>query len=146
MNYEKSCGAVVFRKVKDILYVLTINFDYKMLDIWGFPKGHVENGENEIQAACREVKEETFVDIKVIPGFEEFTKFKLIDRSTIRNRIVKYFIGKPLSTKIKIESNKLKSVRWTQVDHAKELLTFKCDKIVLEKAYNFLKNINFYNF
>ena len=146
MNYEKSYGAVVFRKIKDILYVLIINFDYKMLNIWGFPKGHAESGENEIQTACREVKEETFVDIEVIPGFEECTKFKLTEGLTIRNRVVKYFIGKPSPTKIKIESGKLKNVKWTQVDRAKELLTFKCDKIVLEKACKFLKNKNFYSF
>ena len=139
MEYEKSCGALVFRWIENILYVLTINFDHKMLNIWGFPKGHIENGENEIQAACREVKEETFVDIEIIPEFEEVTKFKLTEGFTAHNRIVKYFIGKPLSTKIKIEPNKLKNACWVQVDDAKKLLTFRRDEIVLEKACAFLK-------
>lgn len=125
---------------------MLINFDYEKLNIWGFPKGHIKDGENEKQAACREVKEETFIDIEIISGFEEVTKFKLIDNFTIRNRIVKYFIGKPLSTTIKVEVNKLKDVNWVQIDKAKELVTFKCDRIILEKAYDFLNSIHLYDF
>ena len=125
-----------------MLYVLTINFDYKALNIWGFPKGHIEAGESEAETACREVKEETFVDIEIIPGFEEITKFKLVEENTTRNRIVKYFIGKPLTTKLKAEPNELKNVSWMQVDDAMRLLTFECDKIVLEKAIAFLKKAN----
>jgi len=57
VRYEKSCGAVIFRKTRGKYAVLLIKNRYA--DFWSFPKGHVEEGENEYQTAIREVKEET---------------------------------------------------------------------------------------
>ena len=42
---------------------------------WSFPKGHVEQGENEQQTAMREVKEETGVSITLLDGFRESVEY-----------------------------------------------------------------------
>ena len=55
MNKEKSCGAVIFRRDKE-LQVLIIRQNEGH---WCFPKGHVEGDETERETALREVKEET---------------------------------------------------------------------------------------
>ncbi len=54
---ETSAGGVVFRRgpAGDVRYLL-IRDSY---DNWGFPKGHVEAGEPALDAARREVGEET---------------------------------------------------------------------------------------
>jgi bis(5'-nucleosidyl)-tetraphosphatase len=50
-----SAGAVVVRSEGDIRkYLLLRAYDY-----WDFPKGVVEAGEDPLEAACREVEEET---------------------------------------------------------------------------------------
>ena len=46
MKWEKSCGAVVFRKAGDTLEVLLIR--HKNGGHWAFPKGHVEHEETEV--------------------------------------------------------------------------------------------------
>ena len=46
MKYEKSCGAVIFEGDK----VLVIQ---QVKGHWGFPKGHVEDGETEVETAIR---------------------------------------------------------------------------------------------
>ena len=64
MTYEKSCGAIVYRKYHgntEILLIKHINSGH-----WSFPKGHVENDETEPETAIREIKEETGLDIKPI--------------------------------------------------------------------------------
>lgn len=53
---EISCGAVVIHNGK-VLIVHQEN------GLSGFPKGHIEPGETEVEAALREVKEETDLDI-----------------------------------------------------------------------------------
>ena len=61
--YEKSCGAVIFYKSRQntkILLVKNSNGRY-----WSFPKGHIEDGENEHQTAIREIKEETGLDVVI---------------------------------------------------------------------------------
>ena len=55
MNYEKSCGAVVFTRIdNNIKYLLIQNLE----GVYGFPKGHVEEGETLIECAVRETEEE----------------------------------------------------------------------------------------
>lgn len=53
---ERSAGGVVIRRIDDVLHALVIRDPY---DNWGLPKGHLEQGEAERDAALREVREET---------------------------------------------------------------------------------------
>ena len=67
MQHEKSCGAIVYRKSHgntEILLIKHINSGH-----WSFPKGHMENGETEIETAIREIKEETSVNVMIDPTF-----------------------------------------------------------------------------
>ena len=71
--YEKSCGAVIFYKSRQntkILLVKNSNGRY-----WSFPKGHIEDGENEHQTAIREIKEETGLDVVIEKGFREISEY-----------------------------------------------------------------------
>ncbi len=54
---ELSAGGVIYRRTRDAgLQVLLIRDSYGN---WGFPKGHVEAGEDAADAALRECREET---------------------------------------------------------------------------------------
>ena len=53
MKNEKACGAVIKNEEGKILLIFQQN------GFWGFPKGHVEEGETEPETAVREVFEET---------------------------------------------------------------------------------------
>lgn len=53
---EHSAGGLVIRRVSGVLSVLLIMDGYGN---WGFPKGHLEEGENSLDAAKREIAEET---------------------------------------------------------------------------------------
>ena len=53
---EHSSGGVVARRMDGTVHVLLIRDPYGK---WGLPKGHVENGESPLEAALREVREET---------------------------------------------------------------------------------------
>ena len=56
MNWEKSCGAIVFtRRNGQILFVIV----QEQAGTYSFPKGHMEGDETEAETARREVFEET---------------------------------------------------------------------------------------
>ena len=59
MVEEKSCGCIIIENQKVLLIQQLEGF-------WGFPKGHIEENETDIQTAIREVKEETNLDVKII--------------------------------------------------------------------------------
>ena len=57
---EVSAGGIVFRRLPDGgARFLLIKDSY---DNWGFPKGHLEDGESPAEAAVRETAEETGLD------------------------------------------------------------------------------------
>jgi 8-oxo-dGTP pyrophosphatase MutT (NUDIX family) len=63
---EVSAGGIVFRRLPDqSAHYLLIRDSY---DNWGFPKGHLEDGETPAEAACRETAEETGLDDLTLQG------------------------------------------------------------------------------
>ncbi len=62
---EVSAGGIVYRREGDRFRFLLIKDCYRN---WGFPKGHLEDGETPAQAALRETREETGLDEVEIAG------------------------------------------------------------------------------
>ena len=73
---EKSCGCIIFDGNK----VLVVK---QRSCIYGFPKGHVEEGETEIMTAIRETKEELGLDVYVDPNLR-FTINYLVKEDKIK--------------------------------------------------------------
>lgn len=65
--YEKSAGAVVYTVLDDKIKYLLIKSQNG--DI-GFPKGHIEQGENEEAAALRDIYEETSIKAELTDDFK----------------------------------------------------------------------------
>jgi 8-oxo-dGTP pyrophosphatase MutT (NUDIX family) len=62
---EVSAGGIVFRRGEGEARYLLIRDSY---DNWGFPKGHLEDGESPAEAARRETCEETGLEHLVLQG------------------------------------------------------------------------------
>ena len=89
MSMEKSCGAIVYRESDIEIEFLAIKS--KSNGDWGFPKGHMENGETEEQTAKREVFEETGLKVTLVDEFRTTAKYTM--PNGISKEVV-YFIGK----------------------------------------------------
>ena len=90
MNYEKSCGAILFNNENgDIKYLIVRSKDGN----YGFPKGHMEDGETERETAIREIYEELKIRPTIIDGFKEEIEYKLTDKEN-KNKKVTYFLDK----------------------------------------------------
>ncbi len=72
--FEKSAGAVLYTQVDgEIKYVL---IKQENGDV-GFPKGYIEFGETEQQAALREIYEETSIKAEIVGDFREETSYTM---------------------------------------------------------------------
>ena len=130
LKKEKSCGCVIIENNK-VLLILQQNDAY-----WGFPKGHVENGETETQTAKREVKEEVGLDVKI----DESKRYSI--NYIVRDEIDKtsvFYIATPIGGKIQKQDSEVKEVKWCTFEEALELITFDNLKEVLRKVMEDIK-------
>ena len=129
MLHEKSCGAIVYRRFHgniEILLIKHINSGH-----WSFPKGHVEQGETEVETALREIKEETSLDVLIDPTFREtVTYFPRKDTQ----KVVVYFIAKAKTFDYVPQEDEIAEIRWVDIGHAVQMLTYENDKTIVNKA------------
>ena len=128
---EKSCGCVIINAEGKVLlvYETTANF-------WGFPKGHVEIGETEVETAKREVYEETGLEVDVLEKCRYVTKYKIF--KTI-NKTAILFPAKPKTDKVIIQESEIKDYRWCTKDEALSIMIHENLKKILKKAYKDLE-------
>ncbi len=129
MKFEKSCGALVYRKTKSQIELLLIKNRYG--GHWSFPKGHVEGEETEIQTALREVKEETGLDIQLQEGFRQAVEY--FPEPNIKKQVV-YFLGEAQGGKVKMQEEEISRIIWTEIHKAYHMVTFKNDKNLISMA------------
>lgn len=159
MPKEKSAGAVIFKKEGGKIYYLLLHYKKGH---WDFPKGHIEKGEKEKEAALREIREETGIqDINFIKGFKEKINYFFIEKKDRNSYVsfpknllkkgrrdedylhaifkeVVFYLAKTNTKKIKISSEHL-GFKWLSYKEAIKRLTFNNAKGILKKANDYLK-------
>ena len=139
MPKEVSAGVIIFRRNREIKYLLLHREAHERYrETWDFSSGNVEAREGEERAARREAEEETGIkDLEFIPDFKEKTFwFYRREGKTIYKEVV-YFLAETKTEEVKV-STEHSSYEWLTYDDAKNRLTFKNAKVILEKAYKFL--------
>lgn len=138
LQYEKSCGAIVYRKHHgntEILLIKHIKSGY-----WSFPKGHMEDGEVETETARREIKEETNIDVFIDSGFRETVTFN--PRRDTQKEVV-YFVAKAKNYDYTPQLEEIADIRWVEIGQAASHLTYDNDKVIVSKAKSFIALMKF---
>ncbi len=123
---EKSCGCIIINENKVLLVKQTEGH-------WGFPKGHVEQGETEVQTAIREVKEETNIDVEVKEDkrYEE----EYYPEENIKKQVV-YFLAKNITTNIMPQQSEIQEIKWVPLNEAENVITYENSKNIIRKVIN----------
>lgn len=133
--YEKSCGAVMYTQSEGVRkFILITNISGHI----GFPKGHIELGEDEKQTALREVYEETGVQTKIIDGFRE--SYNYLINGFIKKKAV-YYLAHFEEKDIRMNIMEISEYRLVTFEEALSILNFKHDRDILTKANSFIDNM-----
>lgn len=133
INFEKSCGVVIYRRIGGNLEFLSIS--NRSDGHWGFPKGHVEKDESEEETAIREVNEETGLQVNLIFGFRESVEYLV--KEDIKKEVV-FFLARCNAQEVYIQLDEIVDYKWANYKDSKYLLDYESSKIVLDKAYGFI--------
>lgn len=136
MNYEKSCGAVVYTRVNgEIRYVIL----QQVTGYHGLPKGHMEPDETERETALREILEEVGLKVSLLDDFRIETEYVLPRKKDTMKQVV-YFLAEYADQELTPQEAEVKNVRLMSLDEALETVEHENIREILEKAAEFLKN------
>lgn len=127
--YEKSCGAIIFYKTKQNTRILLVKNNSGRY--WSFPKGHIEDGENEHQTAIREIKEETGLDVTLFDNFREISEYCPFGR--IRKRVV-FFLAQAFTDNVTIQEEEIDSYIWVDLQQARKMCVYENNLRIIDKA------------
>lgn len=134
---EFSAGGVVFKKNKDgsVSWLIINPKDTKR---WQLPKGHIDKGESSEVAALREVREEGGLEARLLKKIGNERLFFYFQGKRIFKTVTFYLMEFTKDTKEGFSELEVGETQFLSFKKATELLTFKNDKEILQKGYDFL--------
>jgi 8-oxo-dGTP pyrophosphatase MutT (NUDIX family) len=133
---ERSAGFVIYRQKRDGRRV------YLVLDYgkhWDFPKGHLKRGETDMQAAVRELEEETGLDEpRPVEGFQfRLRYFFRHKKKGLVDKTVVFFIARVKTSRIQLSDEHV-GYKYLSASAAKKRLTYASARHLLDLADEFL--------
>jgi len=109
---------------------------------WGFPKGHVDEGEEILDAAKREIQEEVgIMDLQLKKAFEPYTRVKAGDEEKEEKEIktLHMFLFDTSENEFHLTDPRHDEARWVPVEEVASLLSHPKDKEFFEGIKDSLK-------
>ena len=132
-----AAGGIVF--YNDLILIVKNKRNDGIIDksFWGFPKGHLEEGEKPTDTAVREVYEETGFRVELNhdkPIAESRYEIRLVDE--VINKTVWFYEMKVIQAFDKEPDSEIEELAIVGYEEAKNLLTFEEDKKILKYVFN----------
>jgi 8-oxo-dGTP pyrophosphatase MutT (NUDIX family) len=128
----QACGFVIFRREGGEVRFLLLKSARD--GYWGMPKGHLRPGEKRLEAAFRELKEETgYDDVSVVKGFRASIYYQVIKEEKPETKRVDYFLAEKKGPLVELSQEHLE-YRWATLSEVQELLSFDNLREVVRNA------------
>lgn len=112
---------------------------------WQLPKGLIDAGETPEIAALREVREEAGVETELLSKIETIEYWYVGDHRGERvrfHKFVHFFLLKYLSGAVEDHDFEVAEARWVQAEKAVNMLAFKSEKEIVEKAIKLINDFS----
>lgn len=129
---ERAAGFVLFRTThQQRQYLLLRHNDGGH---WAFPKGRLEPNEEEVEAALREIFEETGMSqLSPVPGFCETSSYTVRRNGQEKAKTVTYFLAEVREGHVVLSAEHT-DYQWLTLTEAIATVTFDSSRRILKKA------------
>ncbi|MFI4859740.1 MAG: bis(5'-nucleosyl)-tetraphosphatase [Phycisphaerales bacterium JB063] len=139
MKNDFSYGMIPFRVVEGRREFLLVQHH---AGHWAFPKGHADEGESPLQAAQREMLEETgLAPVRTVstPAFEE--RYKFIKRSgkKVRKTVTYYLCELAGDAAVQIQPAEIADHFWGDAPATRQRITFEEGREMFDQVQRYLE-------
>ena len=142
-TYEQvSAGGVVYRGAGTSVEIAIVQVVSEMR--WQLPKGIIDEGETSEEAAIREVREEAGVEAELVAPIDTIEYWFTADHDGERRRyhkFVHFFLMSYKSGDIADHDDEVAESRWVTIERALEMLDFKSERAIVEKAAAMISSV-----
>jgi mutator protein MutT len=129
---ERSAGGVVVRG-EETLVIVPRRRGADGARVLALPKGHIDPGETALQAAVREVREETGVDAEPLRDLGEVHYFYRREGRTVPKSVV-FFLLRYVSGNTDDHDDEVEEARWMALAEAADALTYEGEREMVRCA------------
>mgnify|MGYP002780207946 FL=1 len=134
---ETSAGGIVYRVQDGEPFFLLIRDSYRN---WGFPKGHLEDGEAPEQAAVREVEEETGLGALRVDGAIETIDWFFRFRGKLVHKVCHFYLMRTHHRRTNPQRDEgITACRWVRFEDATKLISYANARAVLVRAHEMVQ-------
>ena len=133
-SYEKSCGAVVYRREGDNIFILT---EYMKKGHTSIPKGHIEPGETEEETALREIFEETGLSVTLDTGFRTVVNYS--PKEGVSKDVV-FFAAEAAAGAVTEQRCEVTRAVFLPPAEAIAAMTYESDREIIRRACEYLRS------
>ena len=131
-----SSGGVVYRVDNGIPLFLILTSNKR--GVWCLPKGLIEENEDEVTTAMREVREETGVSRVKLRGKVGQIKYQFGFRAKTFDKTVHFFLFETDQADAKVGTEH-DAMEWVPYEKALKTLSYPNEKDMLSKAWNMIQ-------
>jgi 8-oxo-dGTP diphosphatase len=137
---EFSAGGVAFRRREGRIEVALISVGEGAR--WQLPKGRVDEGESDEDAAMREVREEAGLVTEMVALLDKIEYWYYSNSSRgARARVhkfVHFYLLHYTSGDVRDHDHEVNEARWVEIDKARAMLTFQSERKVVKLAHEMI--------
>lgn len=134
---ERSAGGVVVRG-EEIVVIVPTRRASDGSKVLALPKGHIDPGESEEQAAAREVREETGVVGALVHGLGESRYWYRREGQTIPKSVT-FFLFEYVEGDTADHDDEVEEARWIPLAQAERELTHAAEREIVARAAAYLE-------
>jgi len=130
---DEAAGGVVISMVDGTLRLVLIRTERNLVSRWSLPKGHFHDGESSEEAAVREVREETGLDVEILAPLQTID-YWFTEKKYKYHKYVHFYLMRRLGGSLADHDDEVIEARWHAWDDAIAVMAYETEREMIASA------------